>query len=105
MSTTGFIRDETGLWIEKSPGASLAYTFDLKDPKDPWLATGETITTVTFTAATGLTVVQQSNTTTTATVKLSGGTAGHDYEVTIAWTTATGNEERFFTVKVRKRSA
>ena len=105
MSTTGFTRDETGLWIEKSPGGALAYTFDFKDAKEPWLGTTETLSTVVFTPATGLTKVQESNTTTTATVKLSGGTVGHDYPVKIAWTTAVGAEERWFTVRIRQRSA
>ena len=105
--STGFVLDAVkGLWIYKSPAAVLSYVLDLNKVGDAWLGAGETITTATFTVDTGITISSQSNTTTTGTVKLSGGTVGNDYKVTMTWVTSAGNtDSRFFTVKVRERSA
>lgn len=106
MTVTGFVRDQTGLWIEKSPEGDLSYIFDFNDPLDPWLALGEVLTAATFTIVdVGLTLVSQSHTTTTATVRLSGGTKGQKYKVKLAWTTANGADARVFTVRVNERSA
>jgi hypothetical protein len=106
VATTFTLDTKKGLWIEKSPEAKLPYTLNLNDVADPWLGAGETITTAVFTVETGLTILQQSHTTTTATVKLEGGTVGTDYKVLLTWTTDAGvTDSRFFTVKVRERSA
>lgn len=51
---------------------------------------GDTITTATFTAPAGLTKVEESYTDTTARVKLSGGTAGTTYSLTIDVVTTGG---------------
>lgn len=53
----------------------------------------DTIATSTFTVPSGLGKVAESNTTTTATVKLSGGTLGEIYSVTNRITTAGGDTE------------
>jgi hypothetical protein len=106
--TTTFETDSKGRkYIYKSPGAALAYTINLNDPLDPWLGVGETITTCIFTCPdTGITIPQQTNDTTTGTVKLSGGEEGTDYVITMTWTTSGNNtDSRFFIVKVRQRSA
>lgn len=63
--------------FEKDPQAIWPYTIDYVN----LLPTGETISSVTWTVPTGITKVSQANTTTTATVVLSGGTAGQRYEV------------------------
>lgn len=62
----------------KDPNAVLDYQFDWT----AWLAEDETISTSTMTAQDGITVDSDDNDTTTATVWLSGGTAGQRYEVT-----------------------
>lgn len=62
-----------------------------KDPDDvldfeldwsSWLGTSETINTSTWTVATGITKDSDTNTTTTATIWLSGGTHGTAYQLT-----------------------
>jgi hypothetical protein len=51
---------------------------------------GDTIATSTWTAPVGITIDDDSNTTTTATVWISGGTLGNDYDVTNRIVTAGG---------------
>lgn len=87
---------------DKDPG-------DKKDYRVDWashLGTGgDTITTSTWVVATGLTIATPaaSNTTTTATIWLSGGTAGTEYRVTNHVVTAQGREfERSFVVNVQE---
>lgn len=61
---------------------------------------GGTISAVTWSTS-GLTNESSTNTTTTASVRLSGGTPGQDYRVTCAVTTTLGEDlEIEFTVKV-----
>ena len=84
----------------------------VKDPSDiltyqanwaTWLST-DTIASVTWTVATGITNVATSNTTTTATIKLSGGTDGADYSVACKIVTAAGLTcERTITIHVRQQ--
>ena len=62
-------------WL-KDPNASLDYTVDWS----AWLGS-DTISAVTWTLETGITKAAQSNTTTAATVWVSGGTAGREYTV------------------------
>lgn len=103
MTTSSFQTGGTQFpWIQKDPNAALDYTVDWTD----WLATiSATISAVVWTVPAGLTLASQANTTTTATVFLSGGTPGTDYDVSckITPTGATRAEERTFTVRVVQR--
>lgn len=86
--------------FKKDPSAVLDYAFDWSD----WLATGETISTATWTVPAGITKTDQDETTTTAVIWLSGGTADTDYNVACAVTTSDGRtDERTMTIKVRNR--
>lgn len=68
-----------------------------------WLA-GDTIATSTWSAETGLTVDSETETTTKATVWLSGGTNDEVYVVTNQIITATGRTaERSFRLSVEER--
>jgi hypothetical protein len=81
----------------KDPDAVLDYVFDWSS----WLGT-DTISVSAWTADSGLTVDSSTNTTTTATVWLSGGTAGEVYEVVNHITTAAGREDdRTMKIKVK----
>ncbi|AYR02930.1 hypothetical protein KNU22_gp36 [Gordonia phage Stultus] len=53
-------------------------------------STGDTITAADFTAEPGVTLGAESRTLGTATVRVSGGTAGVDYRVTCQITTSSG---------------
>lgn len=65
------------------------------------LATSETISTSTMTPASGLTKDSESNTTTAATIFVSGGTDGIAYDVVNTITTNQGRTyQRTFKVKV-----
>lgn len=87
----------------KDPADKLDYQVDWT----PHLASGETISAVAWTVETGLTKSSspaESNTTTTATVWLEGGTAGGDYDVACRITTNQGRIiERTFNVRVENR--
>lgn len=84
----------------------------VKDPSDvldyavdwtAWLA-GDTITSVTWTIPAGLMQVTESHTATTATVWLSGGTAGAAYVAACRVTTAGGRTaERSITILCQER--
>lgn len=88
-------------------------TFPPKDPSDvldytrDWstdLVTGETISTSTWTVPTGITKDSDSNDDDTATIWLSGGTHGTDYEVANKIVTSAGRTyERTFRIQVRER--
>lgn len=85
----------------KDPNAVLDYGFDWGT--DGWLG-ADTIATSTWTVPAGLTSEATTNTATTATVWLSGGTAGQVYEVTNRIVTAAGRtDERSFTIRVENR--
>lgn len=62
----------------KDPDATVDYERDWS----LWMAAGDTIVTSTWIVPTGLTKTDESNTTTTATVWLSGGAVGETYRVT-----------------------
>lgn len=82
----------------KSPEATLDYKFDWSR----WLPTGDTIATSSMTADTGLTVASDTHDTSTATVWLSGGTDGQNYDVVNEITTAGGRtDERTMVIQVR----
>ena len=87
----------------KDPDAVLNYTFDWDDE---YLAAGVTVSTSTWAVSpTGtLTVDSESETSSTTTVVLSGGTAGQVYTVTNTITTSSSEtEERSLIVRVDER--
>jgi len=83
----------------KDPDSILDYVVDWSE----WLGS-DTVSSSTFTVGTGLTKDSESNTTTTATVWVSGGTANSSYTVTNRIVTAGGRTaDRSFVVKVVER--
>lgn len=83
----------------KDPDAVLDYTINWAT----WLG-NDTISTSAWTPDSGITVDSDTNTTTTATVWLSGGTVGTSYAVTNHIVTAAGREDdRTITVRVREK--
>ena len=92
MTTVPFART-------KDPQARLDWRVDWSE----WLG-DDTIATSSFAVETGLTKDSEDNDTTTATVWLSGGTAGERYTVTNHIVTAGGRiDERTFRIEVRER--
>ncbi len=86
------------LW-RKDPSAVLDFRVDW----EPWLE-GDTITGSTWLPATGIVVDSAAFTTTSATVWLSGGTAGTVYTLTNRVTTAGGRtDDRSITILVGER--
>lgn len=86
--------------VLKDPDAKLDYGFDWSD----WLSTGETISTSTWTVPTGMTQDSSSNTTTIATVWLSGGTVGITYRlINKIVTSQSRTEERSIDIVVENR--
>lgn len=83
----------------KSPGGNLDFGFDWSD----WLATGESVTSVTAEVSSGLTLGTTSFTTTTTSSFISGGAVGGTYNMTHTITTATRTDERSVTIKVINR--
>lgn len=82
----------------KDPDATLDYVFNWTT----YLGGADTISSVAWTVGAGLTNVATSNTTTTATIRISGGTAGQDYEVACRVTLASGQiDERTLKIQVR----
>jgi len=75
----------------KDPEAVLDYKIDWSS----WLETGDTIVSSTFaiTPSGALTVDSETNDTTTATVWLSGGAKGRQYQVVNHITTTAGRED------------
>ena len=85
---------------EKDPEAVLDYLVDWAT----YLATSETISTSTFTVPSGITKDSESNTTTTSTVWLSGGSVDTTYFIECKITTsASRTDERSFYVRVLER--
>lgn len=85
----------------KDPDATLDYGFDWAT--DGWLGS-DTIASATWVVPSGLTKGSETNTTTTATVWLSGGTVATDYTVTCRITTAGGRiDDRSLLIQVRNR--
>jgi hypothetical protein len=72
----------------KDPDEVLDYTMDWTTA--PWLSGSDTIDTSTVTVESGITLDSSSNTTTTQTAWLSGGTDGSAYEVEFKITTVGG---------------
>lgn len=93
-------------WPDKDPDEVLDHIVDWNDSADPVLASGETISTVTWDVPSGLVLDSQSNTTTTATAVLSGGTAGVKYQVSCKIVTDSSPArtfERTVNLKVKER--
>jgi len=85
---------------KKDPDAVLDWVWDWND----WCDEGETIVSSTFEATVGLTIDSEQSTTKTATVWLSGGTAGQVYQVTNRITTSAGRtDDRSITIRVTER--
>jgi len=83
----------------KDPSAVLDYQIDWST----WLGT-DTITTSTWTVPTGITQASATNTTTTATVWVSGGKAGQRYTLVNRIVTAGGRtDERSIEIDVGER--
>jgi len=83
----------------KDPDSQLDYTIS-------WLSwlNGDTIATSSWAAESGITIEDESNTTTTATVWLSGGTLGEVYLATNTIVTAGGRtDERSITLRVTEK--
>ena len=87
-------------WPNKDADEVLDYKIDFAD-----LLAGDTISTVTWVIApSGLTKQSQSNTTTTATIWLTGGADGTSYTVTCTITTAGGRTfEQAVKIKIKAR--
>ena len=84
----------------KDPDATLDWVWDWNE----WLDEGETISSSEFFTTVGLVVDSNSFTTKTATVWLSGGTAGQVYKVTNRITTSSGRtDDRSVTIRVVER--
>jgi hypothetical protein len=84
----------------KDPNAVLDYAFDWSD----WLATGETISSHTITAETGITKDSDSESSGVVTIWLSGGTAGEYYDVACKIvTSASRTDERTITIKCKNQ--
>jgi hypothetical protein len=95
----------------KDPDAVLDYRFDFAASTNgtgdsDYLESGETISTATVTAESGLTVDSESitDTDTSVTAWLSGGTVGNEYDVTCRVTTSAGRtDDRTIVIKVEER--
>jgi hypothetical protein len=74
--------------FQKRAGSTLDYKVDWAT----WLST-DTISTSSWTVPTGLTKASESNTTTSATVWVSGGTIGTTYEIINTIITAAGRTD------------
>lgn len=86
-------------WI-KDPDAVLPWFFDWTE----WLDDGETITDSEMTVSAGLVKDSDSHSATSATVWLSGGTAGTSYSVANRITTSMGKiDERTIVIRVTNR--
>jgi len=87
--------------LAKDPDSVISYTLDWSD----WLDTDTIATSTWASTPTGLTEDAESETTTTTTIKLSGGTAGTVYRVTNDIVTTTGAEspQRSIVLTVEER--
>jgi hypothetical protein len=84
----------------KDPDARLDYQWDWSD----WLAEGETITNIVIIVPDGITLDEQSDTDTTVTVWLIGGTDGEGYKLTCHITTSAAREDdRSIYINCRER--
>ena len=99
MSRSAFATDARGLRVLQDPSDNLDYTFDWTD----WLG-GDTIVASSWVVTAGLNEGANANTTTSATVWLSGGTAGTSYVATNTIITAAARTaNRSFNIDVVDR--
>ena len=85
--------------FKKAPRAKLVYGWDWGPYVD-----GLTISASTWIIPTGLTKVSQAASSTVATVTLSGGTLGREYDITNQVTFSDGtNDERTMTIQIENR--
>ena len=83
----------------KDPDAILDYAIDWTS----WLS-GDTISTVTWTVPAGITKTAQSNSTTVATIWLSGGAAGVEYSLICRIVTAAARtDDRSIKIYVKQK--
>lgn len=89
----------------KDPQEVLKYTFDWQgSAPGPYLTGGATISSSAITVGSGLTKDSEANTTTTATVTVSGGTEGQSYTVMNSVTISTGEvAQRSITITVKSK--
>ena len=90
----------------KDPDSVLDYVLDWNGgAPGPWLSTGDTISTSAWTlSSTGIDGSTDSNTTTTTTIWVSGGTGNGDYDLTNRIVTANGRTvDRTIRIKVLER--
>lgn len=86
-------------WV-KDPDATLDWAWDWSN----WLAPSEVITSSLFILSPGITQVSASNTGSSATIWLSGGSPGQPYSVTNRVTTNQGRtDDRSITIRVKDR--
>ena len=104
---TGFYQDNEGTLIDKDPDAALGYQLLWSE----WLSSGDTISTSTWSveAITGdsdpLTISSESETDTTTTVNVTGGTTGNLYKIYNTIETVGGlTDRRYFRIKVKERT-
>ncbi len=84
----------------KDPDSVLPYKINWSD----WLSSGETISTSTWTVPAGITKDSDTNTTTAATIWVSGGTDDTDYDLVNQITTSDGaTVDRTIRLRVRER--
>lgn len=81
-----YTTEYVGIFL-KRPAEVLDYTINWDDG---WLASGDSISTSTWSVDTGITQNSESETTTTTTVTLSGGSLGDWYEAENTVATAQG---------------
>jgi len=87
-------------YFYKDPDAVLDYVFDWSD----WLETGETISSHTVTALTGITKDSDAESSGLVTVWLSAGTAGKEYTVACEIVTSSlRTDERTIRIMVKER--
>jgi hypothetical protein len=99
---TGFQEDRVGAYIEKDPYAVLDYSLDWTN----WMPSGDTITSISVTADSGITIDSSTNTDYIATAYISGGTAGTIYNIEFKIVTTNGlQDSRNFRIKVIERQA
>ncbi len=86
--------------LYKDPSATHDYCISWAS----WLAEDETISTVTWTVPAGITNESSSETTTTATIWLSGGRLGHTYRIAcLIETSANRIDERTFLITIQNQ--
>lgn len=89
--------------VEKAPGDTLDYGFDWNGSTaagGPWLATGDTIATSTWTPASGINTSGAAISGAVTSVFISGGTLGSTYDVVNTITT-TGGRTKVLTLRVK----